>query len=314
MRLAPMENMMGAAADAFDLGHVHAMDRVEGGLSNDMWRVTASNGEFAVKLMRAHVDAPGFCDNIESAFGIEMNAFRAGILCPEPVPTGTGTALLRADDALLRVHRWCEGGVPVAEHHLEDAGELLANIHRAGRHRVRSIDDHPHGPETWAALAAQPGLPPPLSDQLRSAAPELAHLEMATAASPHLVATFADSHGDLDPKNTLVASGRLLAVDWDAAGPRPIAREAVTLALDWAEDIDGFQRVIAAYSAASGTSVPTDAWVFGGWVAALGDWLRFNVEERADTDLGQREASRACSRLLALCRDLDAHLAALAAK
>lgn len=305
---------MAAAADAFDLGQIHAMDRVEGGLSNDMWRVTTTNGAFAVKIMRAHVDAPGFHDNIESAFEIEMNAFRAGVPCPDPMPTGRGKALLRVDGVSLRAHRWCEGSTPVAKEHLDDAGELLARIHRVGGHSLRSMDDHPHDPESWAALATQPGLSESLADQLRSAAPELAHLEKATAASPHLEATFADSHGDLDPKNTLVASGRLLAVDWDAAGPRPIAREAVTLALDWAEDIEGFQRVIAAYSAASGTTVPTDAWVFGGWVAALGDWLRFNVEERADTDLGQREASWACSRLLALCRDLDAHLAALAAK
>jgi hypothetical protein len=44
-----------------------------------------------------------------------------------------------------------------------------------------------------------------------------------------------DSHRDLDRKNTIRAlDGRLLALDWDAAGPAGAVQEAVTVALDWA--------------------------------------------------------------------------------
>ena len=299
------------AAEGFGLGQIEAMVRVEGGLSNDMWRVTTTSGEFAVKVMRAHADAADFRDNIEAAFTIERNAFRADISCPEPMSTVEGQALLRADGHWLRAHRWCEGSSPRPGDRLEDAGSLLARIHRAGGHGVRAINDQPRETGTWAALADEPGLPERLSAQLRSAAQELARLEAATAASPHLVTTYADSHGDLDPKNTLVAAGRLLAVDWDAAGPRPIAREAVSLALDWSENVDGFRRVLTAYAGSSGTTLPTHAWVFGGWVAALSGWLTYNVEQRADTDLGLREASGTCARLLALHHALDEHVTAL---
>ncbi|WP_253705581.1 phosphotransferase enzyme family protein [Brachybacterium sp. P6-10-X1] len=303
--------MMVKAVEGFGLGQVEAMVRVEGGLSNDMWRVTATSGEYAVKVMRAHAEAADFRDNIEAAYTIERNAFREGIPCPEPMPTAEGHALLRADGHWLRAHRWCEGSSPNPGDHLEDAGDLLARIHRGGGHGVRALEDQLREVGAWAALADQPGLPERLSAQLRSAAPELARLEAATAASPRLVTTYADSHGDLDPKNTLVASGRLLAVDWDAAGPRPIAREAVSLALDWAENVDDFRRVLRAYASSSGTTLPTEAWVFGGWVAALCGWLTYNVQQRADSDLGLREASETCARLLALHRALDEHVSAL---
>lgn len=306
-----METMMAKTAEGFRLGQIEATVRVEGGLSNDMWQVTTTDGEFAVKVMRAHVDAPDFRDRVEASFAIEMNAFRAGIPCPEPKPTPEGHALLGVDGHLLRVHRWCEGISPSPGGHLDHAGDLLAKIHRAGGHTVRTVDDQPREIGTWAALAEQPRLPLLLADQLRSAAARLARLEAETAASPDLETTYVDSHGDLDPKNTLFASGRLLAVDWDAAGSRPIAREAVTLALDWAENVEDFRRVLTAYAVSSGTTLPTETWVFGGWVEGLSGWLTYNVEQRADTDLGLREASGTCARLLALHDALDEHLSAL---
>ncbi|WP_143277966.1 phosphotransferase enzyme family protein [Brachybacterium alimentarium] len=310
-KLVQVETMMAKAAEGFGLGRVETMIRVEGGLSNDMWRVATESGEYAVKVMRAHADAADFRGNVEAAFKIEKNAFRAGIACPEPRPTPEGHALLRVDDSWLRVHRWCEGSSPSPGDHLEDAGVLLAKIHRAGEKSARALDDQTREARTWDALAELPGLPGPLSDQLRSAAPELARLCAATAASSRLVTEYADSHGDLDPKNTLFASGRLLAVDWDAAGLRSIVQEAVCLALDWAEDVEGFRRVLTAYADSSGTALPTEAWAFGGWVAALSGWLTYNVEQRADTDLGLREASETCARLLSLHRALDEHVSAL---
>ncbi|HEX7350957.1 hypothetical protein [Brachybacterium sp.] len=215
------------------------------------------------------------------------------------------------DGSWWRGHRWCEGTSPSPGDHLEDAGVLLAEIHRAGEKSARALDDQAREARTWGALAELPGLPGPLSDQLCSAAPELAQLGAATAASAHLVTEHADSHSDLDPKNTLFASGRLLAVDRDAAGPRSIAQEAVCLALDWAEDVDGFRRVLTAYADSSGTALPTEAWAFGGWVAALTGWLTCNVEKRSGTGLGLHEASETCARLLSVHRALDEHVLAL---
>lgn len=307
-----MKTMMGTVADGFGLGDVDGTARVAGGLSHEMWRVSTPRGTFAVKVMRAHADAPDFRESIEAAFAIESRAFRAGVPCPEPIEASEGRALLRVGCLWVRAHRWCEGEVPHPPDHLEDAGSLLAQIHRVGGQSVRTLDDRPRDGRTWSALAERSELPAPLAGQLRSAAPELARLEAATAAGPRRATAFVDSHGDLDPKNSLVSSGRLLAVDWDAAGPRPIVREAVTLALDWSEDVDGFRSVLSAYTAASGITVPRDAWVLGGWVQALTGWLAFNLERRADTDLGRHEAAATSERLLSLHHSLDEYVSALA--
>ena len=62
-------------------------------------------------------------------------------------------------------------------------------------------------------------MPAELADALRSGAPSLARLE-SEASDPERVDVHVASHGDLDPKNTLLVDGTLMAVDWDAAGPR----------------------------------------------------------------------------------------------
>ncbi|UVY82396.1 phosphotransferase [Brachybacterium sp. NBEC-018] len=308
-----MESTIRTAATGLGLGRVTAMSPVDGGLSNDMWRVGTDEGEFAIKVMRVHADSAGFQDSIESAFVVEKRAFRAGVPCPEPMPTSEGRALLRAEGTWVRAHRWCEGTAAAPGECLEEAGHLLARIHRVGRRSTGAISDRPHGGHAWRALGDQGGLPALLADQLRAAATRLARLESMTAVSAHRRVELADSHGDLDPKNTLRSAEQLLAVDWDAAGRRSLERESVGLALDWATGITSFHRVLSAYTGSTGLRLPAEPWVFGGWVAALSDWLVFNVEHRAESDLGRREASQTCDRLLALHRDLDAHLAVLSA-
>lgn len=307
-----MEAIVVKGAEGFGLGRVEATARVEGGLSNDMWHVTTTDGEFAMKVMRAQAETAGFRGNVEAAFQVELNAFRSGVPCPEPRATPKGRALLRVDGHWLRAHRWHEGMAPAdPSEHLSAAGTLLARIHRAGHVAVRPLEDEPLGIRRWTALARRTDLPNHVSEQLRHAAPNLAQLESTTRAPRGLPTAFVDSHGDLDPKNTLLANGKLLAVDWDAAGPRSSAREAVSLSLDWSQDTSGFHQTLATYAESSDQTIPAEPWVFGGWVAALTGWLVYNAEHRARTHLGLREVSTTCTRLLTLHQALDEYLSAI---
>lgn len=127
-----------------------------------------------------------------------------------------------------------------------------------------------------------------------------------------------DSHRDLDRKNALVRDdGKLLALDWDAAGPIGAVHEVVALALDWS-DRDGhesrctFVEAIIAYSRRTGLVVAAEPWVFGGWVAAAGGWLDYNADHRAGEELGQAEIAATRERMLALADGLDGWLGALA--
>lgn len=303
-------DLLDGAALAFGLGRIRTAIPVAGGLSNDLWRVETSAGRYAVKVMRTHADRPEFSRNVEAAFSVERRAFSDGVACPEPILAPGGGCLQRVGGRWVRVHRWVEGEPATAGEHGRQAGALLATIHRAGEVSIAALDDEPWDERAWASMAEGDHVPSSLAAALRSAAVELAELEAGTSAAGLAVA-HVGSHGDLDPKNTLVVDGRLLALDWDAAGSRSQAREAVTVALDWSSDPIGFRWVLDGYLSAGGGSVPAEPWVLGGWVSALGGWLVHSVEECLHTAQGCDEAAAALDRLVGLHTQLPLYLEAL---
>lgn len=298
-----------AIAEAFGLGPVRDVRPAPGGLSNELWRVTSTAGVHAVKVMRTGVDAPGFRDAVEAAYAVERAAHAGGVPCPAPLAVGD-RCLVEVGGDLVRAHRWVEGR-PAGPAEREQAGALLAAIHAVPEPVTAAIDDEPWDAAGWAALADGADVPTALAARLRAHAADLAGLERATAA-PGLEVPHVDSHRDLDPKNVLLVEDRLVAVDWDAAGPTPAARDAAAVALDWSlvasADPATFARVLRAYLTAGGRPLPTEPWVLGGWVAATGGWLVHQVSSAAGTRLGRREATFALDRLLALHRTLDEHL------
>ncbi|GIM64020.1 hypothetical protein Pve01_82040 [Planomonospora venezuelensis] len=297
----------------FGLGTVHSAAPVPGGLSNDLWRVDTETGRYAVKVMRTNAGAPDFRSHVEAAYAVEQAAFDAGVPCPEPVPVD-GRCLATVGPELVRVHRWVEGRPLSPADWLEQAGALAARVHAVAEHVEAPLDDRPRGTDGWTDLAGHPDVPTALAARLHRQAGDLAELEERTAATG-LHVTHAGTHGDLDPKNTLALGTTLLALDWDAAGPRSIVREAVAVGLDWSTAVAGFARVLTAY-AATGASVPAEPWVFGGWVAATTGWLAHQVTAPVDTPygaaLGAAEATLALDRLLRLRASLPEHLAVLA--
>lgn len=304
------DDLLSATAATFGLGAPLDSRSVRGGLSNDLWRLETEAGVFAVKVMRVNADHPDFQANVESAFAIERKAFECGVPCPEPIHLPTGACLTRIGQRWVRVHRWVEGTVPVPERYALEAAALLAAIHRATEPIEAPLEDEPWDAAGWASLAEHAAMPDDLAAALREAGPRLAALETATAA-PGLVVPHLPSHGDLDPKNTLVVGDVLMAVDWDAAGIRAAAREAVALALDWSTEPAALSGLIGAYGAGGGQPLPAEPWVFGGWVSALGGWLVHNATAQIGEESGRSETRTALRRLLGLEASMPAYLAAL---
>lgn len=299
-----------AIAGVFALGAPTAVRPVTGGLSNEMWRLDTSTGAFAVKVMRAHTDEPGFRENIEAASTTEMAAFRHGVPCPEPMLAAGGGCLAVVAGDVVRVHQWVEGRPVLPRAWLGQVGELTAQIHGVSEPYDDVLDDEPWDATRWSGLADHPDLPSALADGLSRAAPRLAALEAATAA-PGLTTLHASSHGDLDPKNTLRVGDTLMALDWDAAGPRSMPREVASVALDWSADLREFQKVVAAYSRAAGVAPPAEPWVLGGWVSALAGWLVHNATTRPGDPLGREQVRLTCDRLLDLHTHLGSYVDAL---
>lgn len=305
-----MSTFVDEVAATFGLGQPRHSSAVPGGLSNDLLRVETSGGAFAVKVMRANARDPEFRANIETAFAIETRARRGDVPCPEPVTFGDGHCLAEVSGELVRVHHWIDGEKVDGSQWVSSAGSLIAQIHGVAEPFMAPLEDEPWDSEGWASLADHPEMPIDLARGLRDAAPALARLEEMTAA-PGLDALHVNTHGDLDPKNTLATEGGLLALDWDAAGPQPLCRDAATVALDWGISPHGFSRVLAAYAGLGGRPVPAEPWVLGGWVSALGGWLVFNATTRPADALGQREIQSTCARLLNFDARLDEYLSAL---
>ncbi len=302
---------LAALADGFGLGQVLDCVKVAGGLSNHLWRVRTEQGVFALKVMVINAGEPDFVPNLERSFAVERRAFASGVPMPAPIAVpGGDRCLLAHGGRLARAHHWVDAAPVDPLRHAARAGALLAQIHHASDLRSEPLDDQPWSTSEWHALADQSRADPTLQASIRSAAPALAELEAVTAGGPGDVVVL-DSHRDLDPKNALVTRSGLLALDWDAAGPVPAAREAVQVGLDWSTDAAGFAQVLAAYRATSAHPVPAAPWVFGGWVSAVGGWLVYNASRRADTELGAREARAALARLTYLHGALPRYLAAL---
>lgn len=307
--MIPTARFLSAVAAEYDLGDVRGCQRVRGGLSNELFRVETTRGPYALKLMGANAGARDFQANVERAFVIERAAAAKGVPCPRPVERPDGTCLARVSGRWVRVHAWVTGEPPVPEKHAHGAGALLAAIHGAATPVAKALDDEPWDESRWSSIAGLDGIPRPIAQRLRHAAPLLADLEAETSGS-HVV-DHVPSHGDLDPKNTLLVQSELMALDWDAAGLRPAAREAVTVALDWSTTPERFQGVLRSYVDAGGNDIPAENWVFGGWVTGLCGWLAFNASERMASELGRREVLSTLDRLEALAHQLGAYGEAL---
>jgi len=302
---------LAAVCGGFALGRLVDATSVAGGLSNDLWRVETDKGVFAVKVMVAHADRPEFAANLDAAFQVELRAFAAGVAMPEPIPNpDTGGCLLATDGRLARAHRWVDGDPVPLGTRAEAAARLLAQIHAAGERVEASLQDSPWTAEEWRALAAQGADGHEVAREIVESADLLARLEEVVSGGTRPGSAVC-SHRDLDPKNTMLTSSGLVAVDWDAAGPVSAAREAVQVALDWTTDPRGFASAMDAYRSSSPHGVPAQPWVFGGWVSAYAGWLVYNVSERLGTELGTREATSALHRLQAFAVDLPTYVAAL---
>ena len=229
------DTTLSAVCELFDLGApIGAPTAVSGGLTNRLWRVTTTNGVFAVKQMNRDPDRADYVAWFDRAFTLEQAAFRAGIPIPRPVPVAsTGGCLgeLQLADTgaiTVRVHEWIEGE-PLSNGEIYPAevaarvAVILANIHALGL--TADVDAtealRVFGSEHWLALAERAhadaaGWAP----ELRLLLPVLDELEAYVKAAHGDPTPLLLSHRDSDKKNFMrTPAGELILVDWDAAGP-----------------------------------------------------------------------------------------------
>lgn len=274
--------------------------RVEGGLSNDLWKLDTARGQFAIKRMVAGSEHPDFCRNVEASFAIESRAIRAGVPAPQPVTPDRGDTCLAeiecedGSHALVRVHEWAEAAHLGHRKQTPDTarqlGAAIALVHGlAIELGARSGGAARIGPEEWNDLGARATTRDAAwSDNYSSLLPVIARLEhrIRTGVGGSLVA----GHRDADHKNVILTSaGKLLLVDWDAAGPVRPGQELTAVLLDWSGARSGEPRhdiVAAVLDGYGDREIPElDP---SGWIAGQLGWLHYNAR-RALSDTGPDE-------------------------
>ncbi len=211
------------------------LEPVPGGSSHRMWRLTSARGVFAIKQLNRDWGSPDYIEWYERAFGVEMAAVDAGVLMPRPIrayETGRCLAELPGPDdepVTVRAHEWVDakalGNLAYNLETVAEAGATLARIHLLD---LRS-DTTPeailrvHGEEHWLQLTQRLENARCLwASQLRRSLSMIGDLEAFVITSRAELGSPCLSHRDASPGNFLVSpDGRLLLIDWDAAGQLP---------------------------------------------------------------------------------------------
>jgi homoserine kinase type II len=133
----------------YSIGELVHLQGIAAGIENTNYFVTTATGRYVLTLFEKLTEA-------ELPFYLNLMAHlaRAGIPCPAPVPD-TGGAILAHLNGKPATLVTCLAGVPV-EHpttrHCELVGEVLADMHLAGRSYTTSLEN-PRGPKWWRHTA-----------------------------------------------------------------------------------------------------------------------------------------------------------------
>lgn len=174
------------------------LERLTGGIANDIWRVRV-NGRIAVGRLGKRTD-----EDLAWEAGLLQHLQHNGMAVPAPIPTADGRPFANG----LTVMEFVEGGPPQSADDWRRVGETLKQLHQltvgwAQRPGWRSSTDlltHDRG--TKIDLTAMPA---EAVARCRAAWKRLAGRPTAVV------------HGDPNPGNIRMTAERVALIDWDEA-------------------------------------------------------------------------------------------------
>lgn len=229
------------AAARFGLGPpVEPPVAVARGAMGRIWHVRTGGGRWAVKTLFGWVDASPRPDDVD----FQVAAAAGGVLLPLPILTADGAAVVDVAGGRARAYEWVDLAdplePPVDAATAAEVGRLLATVHRlplAPAGPVESWYQRPPEPARWAALVKR-------AEATGAAwSPGLAGLgpswRAAIVGGPRFLAPVL-CHRDFDPSNVVpTASGDLVVLDWENAGPLSADADLACAFVAWCADPDG---------------------------------------------------------------------------
>jgi thiamine kinase-like enzyme len=300
---------------------------VTGGLLHRMWKLTTTQGTFAVKQLNAAImQRPHIHDEYRLAEQVASLMATHRIPALAALPNAQGDVLYDVDQMSLLVYKWIDGetlSAAAVDHvRARQIGSILARMHALQLEFPASASlewEHFHD-DDWDVLTFQASeLALPWTNRVRAALPRL--LEWTRAyeqAGLSLGKRVVISHRDLGQKNVIWSDATTpWLIDWEAAGLINPTMELISVALYWsgvelgspAEDV--FSSVVDGYVEAGGVIQDTGMDALHGFMGTWLGWLLFNMRrslgESVTSDAEQQLGIRETSTTLAILQLLAAH-------
>ena len=320
-----------------DVGHVCTMgglgeprgelQAVTGGLLHRVWRLTTSQGTFALKQLNAAiVREPATLDTYRMSEKIAQLMADQGIPAVAALPQAAGDVIYSLDKQALLVYPWIAGQtLTCTTVDLEAAralGALLSQLH-AVKLTIPELPafewKHFHD-EDWDILTFQASdLNLPWANPVRSLLPQLlewtrAYEEAGTVLGQHMLV----SHTHCEPGNVIwSAENRPWLIDWEAAGWMNPTMELVSAALTWSGIATGepreeiFSAILEGYTSAGGVIQDSGRDALHGFMGTWLGWLLFTMRRSLGESVTSEEEEqigiRETSQTVAMLRLLAAH-------
>lgn len=292
-----------------------ALEPIDQGVSNAMFRLRTDRGVFAVKVHTAGVSLARAARS--ATFESEVAAGGTPVAPMMRTQGGAAAAVLpaagRPGHVVVRVHRWLPARGPSVSSpgSLLALGGALARAHAAARSTSEPVGDWLSRPVTeqqWQEV---------VGEARRQKAPWAGRLEIAVgqflqqgdlvrAAGRERVRL--QTHGDLAPDNSVRSGLGFRVIDFDGPVPLAAEEELAMVAAKWLfrghgrPPVDG-AFLIAGYREAGGTASPS-LEDFGPYLAGRQNWILENARIALGLDHGPKWGpEEAAQHLLAALED-----------
>jgi len=241
-------------AERFGLGPAHDLvGPVARGRLGEIWRLTSTTGQYAVKESRTAFD-PVECER-DAEYQDLVRA--TGVPMPAVVRTVAGEVVGDCDGQTVRVYEWVD--VEPENRRLEPAavGSVIARIHAARVATPEPVDPwsaEAVGGDRWGDLLDRlRAARAPFAERLAAILPQVLEVESLIAAPTEVQVC----HRDLWADNLRASDGGLMVLDWENCGPASPVQEAAVALFEFGCDDPGRIRTLAEAYAVAGGVLPT---------------------------------------------------------